>query len=78
MALRAKVVACSWAPAIPGSRSELGDGAGAAAGGGLHWRGKISAVLPMGQLVVIQMEAERGPLCSGVVTGEWTPVDFLT
>lgn len=70
MALQTKVVTGSWAPVFSGSWSELrvGVGAGAAAGG-LQRRRKIPAVLQVGEVVTIQMEAEGGRLCSGVVTG---------
>ena len=78
MVLQTKVVTCSWTPVFPGSGSDLGVWAGAAAAGGLQWRRKIPAILPVGEVVAFQMEAEGGFLCSGVVTGEWTPVDFLT
>lgn len=78
MALQTKVVTHSWAPTFTRQRSELGVRAGAAAPAGLYGGGKISAVLPVGEVVAIQMEAEGGRLCSGVFTGEWTPVDFVT
>lgn len=79
MALQTKVVTHSWAPTFTRRRSELGVRAGAAAAAaGLYGGGKISAVLPVGEVVAIQMEAEGGCLCSGVVTGDWTPVDFVT
>lgn len=69
MALQTEVRPRSRAPVLPGSGSELGAGvrAGAAAAARLQRRRKIPVVLPVGEVVLIQMEAEGGCLCRGVV-----------
>lgn len=75
MVLHTKVLTYNWAPVFSGSGLRVGAGAAA---GGLQWRRKVPAALPVGEVVAIQMKAKGSCVCSGVLAGEWTPVGFLT